>query len=92
MPGKIVAITAAVLALTEVIVAAVVNFHTFGFILGLLCLLASAGFLYYQISFHQIGPVLIQIYFYLLGLEMVMELKMVREVKCMICLIQFLLH
>lgn len=47
VPGKVMVIIGVVFSLIEVICAAVVNFHTFGFVLGLICFLGSAGFLLY---------------------------------------------
>ena len=47
VPGRICVIIGVVLGLSEIILAAVVNFHTFGFLLGLLCMVGSAGFFFY---------------------------------------------
>ena len=47
VPGKVMLIVAAVASLAEIICAAVYNFHTFGFVLGLLCMAGSVGFFIY---------------------------------------------
>ena len=47
VPNKICAIVVGVIGLIELILAAVYNFHAFGFSVAIICLLASAGFSYY---------------------------------------------